>query len=134
MPTYDRVVPYHVSDESGRTASVAAVIVERILPNIVAGENAGLADRLREVASNRLALQHGFGEEVVHPFVATSQAAAARVPDQFGEAWALLETRTDWRAAREALHRAAQVVRGADQNRVRIEGDRTEIARAGRSP
>ena len=38
VPTYDRVVPYHVSDESGRTASVAAVIVERILPNIVAGE------------------------------------------------------------------------------------------------
>lgn len=135
LATFDRTVPYHVSDESGRTASLEGVLAERVVPNIVAGENAGLADRLREVASNTLALRHGLAEEVVHPFFATSQAAAARVPDQFGEAWALQETRTEV----EGLLAKPSAVRlksfeGPIKTALGVEGEKAEIARACSEP
>lgn len=135
VPTFDRIIPLHVSDESGRTASVEGVLSDRVVPNIVAGENAGLADRLREVASNTLALRHGGGDEVVHPFFATSQAAAARTPDQFGEAWALQETRVE----AEGMVAKPSAVRlksfeGPIKTALGFEGEKTEIARACSDP
>lgn len=137
VPTFDRVTPYHVSDEVGKTATVDGILSERILPNVVASENSGLADRLREVASNTLALQHGGGGEagVVHPFVATSQAAAARTPDQFGECWAVGETRTEVETllAKPSAERVKSF-EGPLKTALRIEANKTEIARACSEP
>ena len=137
VPTYDRVVPYHVTDEAGKTATVDGVLLERVLPNVLAGENTGLADRLREMASNTLALQHGGGQtgDGLHPFVATSQAAAARTPDQFGECWSLIESRTRLeRLTAKPSDSRLKSFEAPIKIKLGIEGRKNEIAQACSEP
>jgi hypothetical protein len=87
IPTFSQVIPYHVSDEAGRTATLEQVLADRVLPNILASENAGLMNRFRELASNQAAMR-GVSDSVAHPIVTVCQAAVALVPRQLGPCWA----------------------------------------------
>ena len=79
VPTLDKLVPYSVADERGATLSLDRAITDRLIPNIIAGENAGLANRTRELASNTAA-RDGARRVTLHPMVSTCQAAEAKVP------------------------------------------------------
>jgi hypothetical protein len=87
-PTFSLVIPYHASNEWGRTASPDQVLAERVLPNILAGENAGLMNRFRELASNNAAMMSIAARSGAHPIVSVCQAAVAQVPRQLGRCWA----------------------------------------------
>jgi hypothetical protein len=91
-PTFDRVIPYAVGDERDVAMTLEQVITDRLIPNILAGENAGVANRLRELASNTAARDAGGRRTVAHPMVSVCQAASASVPQHLGSCWSLRET------------------------------------------
>jgi len=76
-PTFGLVIPYHVGDEWGRAASLEQVLSDRVLPNILAGENAGLMNLFRERAANLGALLGSTTITGPQPIVSVCQAAAA---------------------------------------------------------
>ena len=85
----DQIIPYDVGDEHGATLSLDQIVSQRVTPNILVAENAGVANRLRELGSNVLAARAGDVTHVTiaHPVVAVAQAAVALVPVEFGRAW-----------------------------------------------
>src|SRR5262249_19795828 len=90
VPTFDRIIPYGVGDEHGSTVTLEQAISERLIPNILAGENAGVASRLRELGSNTAARDAGLHRVGPHPFVTVCQAAALVVP-KLAHCWAATE-------------------------------------------
>ena len=91
VPTFDRVIPYEVSDERGAALPLEQVLTDRLIPNILAAECGALQNRLRELASNTAA-RNGARRNLAHPMVSACQAAAAVVPQHLGQCWAFRET------------------------------------------
>ena len=128
----DQIIPYDVGDEHGATLSLEQIVSQRVTPNILVAENAGVANRLRELGSNVLAARAGDVTHVTiaHPVVAVAQAAVALVPVEFGRAWALREVQRSLEAelgkASPARVRALEVPAKA---LLGVETLKTEVAR-----
>jgi len=128
----DQIIPYDVGDEHGATLSLDQIVSQRVTPNILVAENAGVANRLRELGSNVLAARASDVTHVTiaHPVVAVAQAAVALVPVEFGRAWALKEVQRSLEAelgkASPARVRALEVPAKA---LLGVETLKTEVAR-----
>jgi hypothetical protein len=90
--TFDRVIPYSVSDARGRTATLEDVLSDRVIANIIASGDAAVANQLRAVDANANA-KTSASVAVAHPMISVSQAAVLAVPQQLGPCWAARETR-----------------------------------------
>jgi hypothetical protein len=92
VPTFDQLVPYHSTEDSGRSYGLEETLRERLLPNVVAHFNPALSAKLRERASNMVTMT---GAQVRGPkrIVTVAQVKVAQIPPLLGRYWATLYAR-----------------------------------------
>jgi hypothetical protein len=94
-PTFDRVIPYHKTDEAGRSYTLEETLRERVLANILSQADEALVGKLRERGANTVTMLAGLDRGVARRIVTTCQAQTARIPGELGPYWAAMRTRAE---------------------------------------
>ena len=94
-PTFDQVVSYHQTDESGRCYTLEETLRERVLANVMSHADEALVGKLRERGANTGTMLAGLDRGVARRIVTACQAQTARVPSQLGPYWATIRARAE---------------------------------------